>query len=182
MSVAGIPDFSVTISCKLKEWKRILTIYANGLRPLTARPIVRPTNWRLALTFPRPLCASYGSASGSALAHRGGPPPLLLSIVWVLLGACLQQQFDATLDEPCSWLVALGGPTILGLTVQALNWRRKKTVHATERDTERVRALRATFVEALQSEDFICLRFVDETSTNLMYGRRLCPRAKWAAR
>ena len=35
-----------------------------------------------------------------------------------------------------------------------------------------MRALRAAFLEALQSEDFTCFKFVDETSTNLTYCRR----------
>ena len=53
---------------------------------------------------------------------------------------------------------------------------KKKSVHATERDTERdterVRALRAAYLEALQTEDFTRFKFVDETSTNLTYCRR----------
>ena len=36
----------------------------------------------------------------------------------------------------------------------------------------RVRALRAAFLEALQTEDVTCFQFVDETSTNLTYCRR----------
>ena len=49
---------------------------------------------------------------------------------------------------------------------------KKKSVHATERDTKRVIALRAAFLEAIQAEDFTCFKFVDETSTNLTYCRR----------
>ena len=49
---------------------------------------------------------------------------------------------------------------------------KKKSIHAAERDTRRVVALRQAFVEALQSEDFTCFKFVDETSTNLTYCRR----------
>ena len=49
---------------------------------------------------------------------------------------------------------------------------KKKSVHAAERDTERVRGLRAVFLEALQTEDFTRFKFVDETSTNLTYCRR----------
>ena len=49
---------------------------------------------------------------------------------------------------------------------------KKKSVHAAERDTTRVRALRAAFLEAVQAEDFTCFKFVDETSTNLTYCRR----------
>lgn len=49
---------------------------------------------------------------------------------------------------------------------------KKKSVHAAERDTARVRALRAAFLEAVQAEDFTRFKFVDETSTNLTYCRR----------
>ncbi|WP_317170917.1 IS630 family transposase [Hymenobacter lapidiphilus] len=49
---------------------------------------------------------------------------------------------------------------------------KKKSVHATERDTDRVRALRQAFIEAVQQQDFSCFKFVDETSTNLTYCRR----------
>ena len=44
---------------------------------------------------------------------------------------------------------------------------KKKSVHAAERDTPRVKDLRRAFVEALQTEDFTRFKFVDETSTNL---------------
>ena len=93
------------------------------------------------------------------------------------MGACLCQQPDAALDDLRVWVAALGGPAVspatMGRAVQALNWRRKKKgVHAAERDTERVRALRAAFLEAVQGEDFTCFKFVDETSTNLTCRRR----------
>lgn len=45
-------------------------------------------------------------------------------------------------------------------------------IHAAERDTDRVRDLRETFLEALQGEDVTQFVFVDETSTNLTYARR----------
>ena len=48
----------------------------------------------------------------------------------------------------------------------------KKSLHAAERDTERVKALRRDFLEALQHEDVTRFKFVDETSVNLTYTRR----------
>lgn len=45
-------------------------------------------------------------------------------------------------------------------------------MHATERETPRVVALRQAFVEAVQAEYFTRFVFVDETSTNLTYCRR----------
>ena len=46
---------------------------------------------------------------------------------------------------------------------------KKKSAHAAERDTERVRTLRGGFTKAVQKEDFTCIKFVDETSTNLTH-------------
>ena len=49
---------------------------------------------------------------------------------------------------------------------------KKKSVHAAERDTARVKALRVAFLEAVPSEDFACFKFVDEPGTTLTYCRR----------
>ncbi|WP_165903809.1 IS630 family transposase [Hymenobacter gummosus] len=54
-----------------------------------------------------------------------------------------------------------------------MDLRRKiKSVHAAERDTERVRGLRRAFLEALAGEDVTRFKFVDETSVHLTYTRR----------
>lgn len=57
----------------------------------------------------------------------------------------------------------------------------KKSIHAAERDTERVVALRRLFLEAIQEEDVTRFVFVDETSTNLTYCRRYgrAPAGAW---
>ena len=72
--------------------------------------------------------------------------------------------------------MAAGGPslqrTAVWQAVERLGWGRKKSIHAAERDTERVVALRRLFVEAIQQEEVTRLVFVDETSTNLTYCRR----------
>jgi transposase len=70
------------------------------------------------------------SGSVAALPHRSGPAPLLDAAARAELEACLRQQPDATLDELCVWVAALGGPAVspatVGRAVQALDWRRKK--------------------------------------------------------
>ena len=48
----------------------------------------------------------------------------------------------------------------------------KKSVHAAERDTERVTQLRRAFLEALPGQDVARFKFVDETSVNLTCTRR----------
>lgn len=57
----------------------------------------------------------------------------------------------------------------------------KKSFHAAERDTERVKMRRRTFIEAVQEEEVTRFNFVDETSTNLPYCRR-CARAEGGQR
>ena len=47
----------------------------------------------------------------------------------------------------------------------------KKALHATERDPERVVALRRLFAEVMQEEDVARFVFVDETSTTRTHGR-----------
>ncbi|HLK96170.1 MAG TPA: IS630 family transposase, partial [Hymenobacter sp.] len=48
----------------------------------------------------------------------------------------------------------------------------KKSRHAAERDTERVKALRRAFLDALPGQDVARFKFVDETSVHLTYTRR----------
>ena len=48
----------------------------------------------------------------------------------------------------------------------------KKSVHASQRDTPRVRAQRRDYLEALTNEDVRCFKFVDETGTHPGYTRR----------
>ena len=48
----------------------------------------------------------------------------------------------------------------------------KKSFPAAERDSKRVKIRRRAFVEAVQEEEVTRFKFVDETSTNLIYCRR----------
>lgn len=117
------------------------------------------------------------SGSVAALPHRGGPAPRLQEADRQRLAACMAPQPDATLAELGQQLMAAGSPavgqTVLWQTLQALDLRRKiKSLHAAERDTERVRRLRQDFLEAIQQEDSTRFKFVDETSVNLTYTRR----------
>ena len=68
-------------------------------------------------------------------------------------------------------MAALGGPAVRVATMGrggagAGLAAKKKSIHAAERDTERVRALRAACLEALQTEDFTRSKFMDELGTN----------------
>lgn len=85
----------------------------------------------VSVSFVEKLCQRQrASGSVAALPHRSGPAPLLNAAARAAVGACLRQQPDATLDELCVWMAALGGPAVspatMGRAVQALDWRRKK--------------------------------------------------------
>ena len=115
------------------------------------------------------------SGSVAELPRHPDPAPRLDAAGDQRLLACLRAQPDATLAEIGQALVAAGGPslqrTAVWQAVERLGWGRKKSVHAAERDTKRVVALRRLFVETRQEEDGARFVFVDETSTNLTYCR-----------
>ena len=54
----------------------------------------------------------WAGGSVAVRPHRRGPVPLLGAAARAELGACLRQQPDATLDELCGWVAALGGPAV----------------------------------------------------------------------
>ena len=108
--------------------------------------------------------------------HGGGQRPALDADALQRLRQLVQQQPDATLDElaqrlgvGCSRMAIWRALRKLGIT------RKKKTVHARERDTPRVRKLRRAFRQELAGVDPERLVFVDETGTNTamtrLYGR-----------
>ena len=70
-------------------------------------------------------------SSLASLPLRGGPELSLDVSNRADVEACLRQQPDATLDELCVWVAALGEPAVspatMGRAVQALDWRRKKS-------------------------------------------------------
>ena len=116
------------------------------------------------------------NASLATLPRRSDPAPCLNATALAQLVACLRQEPGATPVKPGTWLAAIGSTVVsqstLRRAVQALDWWEKKSMHATERDTQRVRALRRAFVEALPDEDVTCFKFMDGTSTNLTCCRR----------
>lgn len=62
--------------------------------------------------------------------------------------------------------MAVGGPaaslSLLSIVLARYDLRKKKSLHAAERDTNRVKALRAAFLEDLPGYDVRRLRFVDK--------------------
>jgi transposase len=108
--------------------------------------------------------------------HAGGPTPVLDDAAVQRLLQLVRQQPDATLAELRD---RLGVPCHLATIARALHkhriTRKKKTLHAAERDTPKVRAQRAAFDQRLAAVDPDHLVFVDEagatTAMTRTYGR-----------
>ena len=96
--------------------------------------------------------------------HGGGSKPLLSDQDLVRLQQLVRQQPDATLAELRE---RLGIPCSLATLSRALKrlriTRKKKTLHAQERDKPEVQAQRATFDQKMASVDPEHLVFVDES-------------------
>ena len=116
------------------------------------------------------------TGSGLPKPHGGGPTPCLDERAVQRLLDLVHEQPDATLRELRD---RLGVPCHLSTIARVLRRhrisRKKKTLHAEERDSPRVQAARAAFDERLSTVDPQHLIFVDETgaTTNRTraYGR-----------
>ena len=108
---------------------------------------------------------------------RGGPPRCLDPAARVWLVAQLGRQPDATLAESRDTLTAETGQRVsVGTVWRVLDeqgLRRKKSLHAAERTTERVHELRRHYVEQVAARrDVHRFFFLDEPGLRLDYTRR----------
>jgi transposase len=105
--------------------------------------------------------------------HAGGPPPKLDADAVRRLVELVGQQPDATLAELRD---RLGIPCHLATIARVLRRhrisRKKKTLHAQERDRPEVQAQRSAFTEKLAAVDPEHLVFVDEFGTTTAMTRR----------
>jgi transposase len=108
--------------------------------------------------------------------HAGGPRPCLGPKDIQRLLTLVRHQPDATLAELRD---RLGIPCSLSTVARALSrqgfTRKKKSLHASERDSKRVQKLRRAFDQSMAEVDVNRLVFVDETGANTTmtrtYGR-----------
>jgi len=105
--------------------------------------------------------------------HAGGPTPKLDAAAQKRLRALVRDQPDATLAELRQ---RLGVPCHLSTIARILKkhriTRKKKTTHARERDTPRVRRRRREFDQNMAAVDPADLVFVDETGATTALGRQ----------
>ena len=123
--------------------------------------------------------------------HGGGAKPKLNSSQLGVVAQLIEQKNDATLEELAIQLEETIGVRVsratMGRVMLKLKLTRKKTLHATERETERVQQLRVQYwheigeqvcrteasvpatLRQVKLEDLV---FVDETGSNLAMTRR----------
>lgn len=114
--------------------------------------------------------------------HGGGRPPKLNAEQLSLVVALVEADNDATLEELSQQLQEKTTITVsrstMGRVLQQLKLtRKKKTLHATEKDTPRVQQARLDYWERIRDIDPEDLVFIDESGINLamirLYARSL---------
>lgn len=118
----------------------------------------------------------------AAKPHGGGRRPKLSAEQFSLVAALVEADNDATLEELAQQLQQKTTITIsrstMGRILQQLKLtRKKKTLHASERDTPRVQQARLDYWEKIREIDPEDLVFIDESGINLamirLYARSL---------
>ena len=116
------------------------------------------------------------TGSCAALPHAGGPPRSLLASAAVIRAAVAAEP-DMTLAALCEQVVRAGGACseseddVCGAPATAPPTE-KKSLHATERDTPRVKRLRRAFRRRIAPIARSRLKFLDEAGINLAFTPR----------
>ena len=133
--------------------------------------------FRVSLTFIENLLKRYRTdGTVEPRAHGGGQVAKLSLEQEAVLMTLVEEKNDAILVELCDRLEQSVGVRIsratMGRYVQKLKLTRKKTLHATERHSERVQQLRVEYWHEIGAVNLEDLVFVDETGSNLAMTRR----------
>jgi len=136
--------------------------------------------FRVSLTFIENLLKRYRTdGTVEARAHGGGQVAKLSPEQETVLVTLVEEDNDAILVELCDRLQQRVGVRVsratMGRIVQKLKLTRKKTLHATEQDSERVQQLRVEYWHEIGEVNLADLVFVDETGSNAGNGTTLCP-------
>jgi transposase len=112
----------------------------------------------------------------SALPHGGGQKSKLNSLQIKVLRQIVIDNNDATLEELCELLSAEAQIKISRSTMDRLLQklqltRKKKTFHADEQNSDRVKKLRQEFWQSIRKFDLNNLVFVDESGVNIAMTR-----------
>lgn len=137
----------------------------------------------VALSFVEKLLKQHRETGDiAAKPHGGGRTPKLSAEQLALVKALVEADNDATLAELCEQLQEKTMITVslstMGRVLEQLNLsRKKKTLHATEKDSLRVQQARLDYWERIREIDPEDLVFIDESGINLamtrLYARSL---------
>jgi transposase len=149
--------------------QKIVDTYFN--EPISQRQVAK--RFGVALSFVEKLLKQLRDTNDLApRPHGGGPKPKLNENQLALLKALVEADNDATLEELCEQLkskttIVISRST-MGRMLQKLDLpRKKKTLHASEKDTPRVQQARIDYWEEIRDIDPENLVFIDETGVNL---------------
>lgn len=148
--------------------ERIVSVYEEG--ELTQKQTAGLLRVGTA-TVSRVLRRKRETGSAGALPHAGGPAPLIGEADLAALSSVIDEKPDRTLDEFVdAWLKKTGvrtSDTTMWRALRLVATRKKKSFHAAEADTARVRALHAEFIKLIKDVPIEKLLFLDETGSNL---------------
>ncbi len=149
--------------------KKIVDTYFK--EPISQRKLAK--RFDVALSFVEKLLKQLRETGDLApKTHGGGAKPKLNATHLALVTTLIEADNDATLEELCQQLKEKTTITIsrstMGRVLQQLNLtRKKKTLHATEKDTPRVQLARVDYWQKIRDIAPENLVFIDETGVNL---------------
>ena len=149
--------------------KKIVDTYFK--EPISQRKLAK--RFGVALSFVEKLLKQLRETGDLApKPYGGGPKPKLNATHLALVTTLVEADNDATLEELCQQLKEKTTITIsrstMGRVLQQLNLsRKKKTLHATEKDTPRVQLARVDYWRKIRDIAPENLVFIDETGVNL---------------
>jgi len=159
--------------------QKIVDTYYN--EPISQRQLAKRFN--VAKSFIQKLLKQYRETKDiKPKPHGGGGELKLIPEYQVILLEIVEENNDATLEELCRLLQEKTGITIsratMGRMIQLLRLTcKKKTLHPSEKETERVQNLRTEFREQIRDVNPENLIFIDEAGSNLamirLYARSL---------
>lgn len=148
--------------------------------------------FNVARSFVQKLIHRYQHEGTLEAKPRGGKvPPKLAPEYWPVVKELVEADQDATLEELCEQLeqrtgVRISGSVLCRLLQKLKLTRKKKSLHATQAETERVQSERGDYWEEIRDIPDEDLIFLDETGVNLamvrLYARALEGERAYGAR
>ena len=132
--------------------------------------------FHVSLSFIQRLIGRYlDTGLVEALPHKSGNPAKIKEEHYPILQKVVEENNDATLEELCIQMELKTKVKIsrsgMCKTLEKLQLTRKKTLHAAEQDTERVKKIRQEYWENIRTIELNNLVFIDESDVNIAMTR-----------